>query len=85
MGPVLRETDLDHHKQVIGERLRGQRGLRDQESFAERLDSPQQTVSKYERGQVPKSWLFLTKLHDEEGVDLNRLLTAKSNGKEAER
>lgn len=58
----------------VGRRLQKIRGNRDQRSFAEAVDSVQQTISKYERGEIPRSWLFLARLHAEEGVDLNRLL-----------
>jgi transcriptional regulator with XRE-family HTH domain len=53
----------------------------DQRDFAHRLAVVQQTVSKYERGDIPRSWDFLARLHDEEGIDLNDLLTTKDNGR----
>ena len=65
------------HRKVIGERIQSIRGSRDQRTFAENVDSVQQTISKYERGEVPRSWLFLARLAEEENVDLNRLLTGK--------
>ncbi len=58
----------------IGRRLREQRGSRNQRAFAEKVKSPQQTISKYERGDVPESWLFLARLRRLEGIDLNYLL-----------
>lgn len=62
------------HRKEIGERIQKIRGSRDQRTFAENVDSVQQTISKYERGEIPRSWLFLARLADEENVDLNRLL-----------
>ncbi len=67
--------DLSRMRREVGRRLQQVRGNRDQRSFAETVDSVQQTISKYERGEIPRSWLFLARLHAEEGVDLNRLLT----------
>lgn len=61
-------------RREVGRRLQQIRGNRDQRSFAEAIDSVQQTISKYERGEIPRSWLFLARLHAEEGVDLNQLL-----------
>ena len=58
----------------MGRRLQEIRGSRDQRTFAEAVDSVQQTISKYERGEIPRSWLFLARLAEEEGVDLNRLV-----------
>lgn len=69
------------HRQVIGERIQEIRGSRDQRTFAESVDSVQQTISKYERGEVPRSWLFLARLAEEENVDLNRLLTGKPSAR----
>ena len=65
--------DEDQRKR-LGRRLQEIRGSRDQRTFAEAVDSVQQTISKYERGEIPRSWLFLARLAEEEGVDLNRLL-----------
>lgn len=62
-------------KLEVGRRLQEIRGSRDQRTFAEAVDSVQQTISKYERGEVPRSWLFLARLAEEEDVDLNFLLT----------
>lgn len=45
--------------------------------MALRLGVSQQTISKYEKGEINPSWAFLARLHDDEGVDLNDLLTAK--------
>lgn len=67
--------DVDSRTRTeVGRRLQKIRGNRDQRSFAEAVDSVQQTISKYERGEIPRSWFFLARLHAEEGVDLNRLL-----------
>lgn len=63
------------HRVEVGRRLQGIRGTRDQRTFAEAVDSVQQTISKYERGEIPRSWLFLARLRTQEGVDLNRLLS----------
>lgn len=65
---------MDDDRTRIGRRLQEIRGSRDQRTFAEAVDSVQQTISKYERGEIPRSWLFLARLVEEEGVDLNRLL-----------
>ena len=62
----------------VGQRLQEIRGRRDQRTFAEAVDSVQQTISKYERGEIPRSWLFLARLAESEGIDLNRLLTGES-------
>ncbi|HUP00914.1 MAG TPA: hypothetical protein VM737_05265 [Gemmatimonadota bacterium] len=62
------------HRLAVGKRLQTVRGTRDQRTFAEAVDSVQQTISKYERGEIPRSWLFLARLRTEEGVDLNQLL-----------
>lgn len=64
----------------VGRRLQEIRGRRDQRTFAEAVDSVQQTISKYERGEIPRSWLFLARLAEAEGIDLNRLLTGQSAG-----
>ena len=58
----------------IGRRLQQIRGSRDQRTFAEAVGSVQQTISKYERGEIPRSWLFLSRLAEQENVDLNALL-----------
>lgn len=69
---------IDHeHRNQVGERLLEIRGQRDQRAFAETVESVQQTISKYERGEIPRSWLFLARLRTEEGVDLNYLLTGR--------
>ena len=62
-------------RQEVGQRLQNIRGRRDQRTFAEAVDSVQQTISKYERGEIPRSWLFLARLAEAEGIDLNQLLT----------
>ena len=67
----------------VGQRLQEIRGRRDQRTFAEAVDSVQQTISKYERGEIPRSWLFLARLAEAEGIDLNRLLTGRSGGSRA--
>ena len=64
-------------RQEVGQRLQEIRGRRDQRTFAEAVDSVQQTISKYERGEIPRSWLFLARLAEAEGIDLNRLLTGQ--------
>ena len=64
-------------RQEVGQRLQEIRGRRDQRTFAEAVDSVQQTISKYERGEIPRSWLFLARLAEAEGIDLNRLLTGR--------
>ncbi len=64
----------------IGRRLQQLRGARDQRTFAEAVGSVQQTISKYERGEIPRSWFFLARLVDEEGIDLNALLGGNSRG-----
>lgn len=64
----------------VGQRLQEIRGRRDQRTFAEAVDSVQQTISKYERGEIPRSWLFLARLAEAEGIDLNRLLTGHGPG-----
>ncbi|MDX1661723.1 MAG: helix-turn-helix transcriptional regulator [Gemmatimonadota bacterium] len=70
----------DDQRVEVGKRLQKIRGSRDQRTFADAVDSVQQTISKYERGEIPRSWLFLARLAEEEGVDLNRLLTGDPNG-----
>lgn len=72
----------DEQRKTIGRRLQEIRGARDQRTFAEAVDSVQQTISKYERGEIPRSWLFLARLAGEEGVDLNRLLVGEGQGTE---
>lgn len=69
------ERDL---RREVGQRLQEIRGRRDQRTFAEAVDSVQQTISKYERGEIPRSWLFLARLAEAEGIDLNRLLTGET-------
>ena len=34
--------------------------------------------TKAERGEIPRSWLFLARLAEAEGIDLNQLLTGES-------
>jgi len=64
-------------RQEVGRRLQEIRGRRDQRTFAEAVDSVQQTISKYERGEIPRSWLFLARLAEVEEIDLNVLLTGQ--------
>lgn len=61
----------------VATRLRLIRGGRDQRDFAPATRVVQQTVSKYERGDIPRSWDFLSRLHDEHNVDLNALLSRR--------
>ncbi|MBW3661087.1 MAG: helix-turn-helix domain-containing protein [Gemmatimonadetes bacterium] len=69
---------MDNERKIhVGKRLQEIRGSRDQRTFAEAVDSVQQTISKYERGEIPRSWLFLARLAEEEGIDLNFLLTGE--------
>ncbi len=62
-------------RKSIAKRLRVARGSRNQRDFAERIGTTQQTISQYEQGRIAGSWLFLARLHDRDGVDLNELLT----------
>ncbi len=73
----MREREI---RTEVGQRLQEIRGRRDQRTFAEAVDSVQQTISKYERGEIPRSWLFLARLAEAEGIDLNRLLTGRVAG-----
>ena len=68
----------------IGRRLQQIRQARDQRTFAEAVGSVQQTISKYERGEIPRSWLFLARLAEQENVDLNWLLVGFSTRGEGE-
>lgn len=61
--------------ETVGQRLRDARRPRNQKMFAERLGISPQALSKWENGDIPPQWIVLTRLHDEEGVDLNDLLT----------
>jgi transcriptional regulator with XRE-family HTH domain len=74
----------DDYRLTVGQRLQGIRGARDQRTFADAVDSVQQTISKYERGEIPRSWLFLARLGAQEGVDLNELQESGGNGRVAE-
>lgn len=65
-------------KQLLGRRFREMRGPRTLTTIAERMGCSHQRVSQMEKGDIPESYLYLVRLHDEEGVDLNTLLTAKS-------
>lgn len=69
----------------IGRRLQQIRGTRDQRTFAEAVGSVQQTISKYERGEIPRSWLFLARLVEQENVELGWLLTGFGGAGEAAR
>ena len=73
----------DEYRLTVGQRLQGIRGARDQRTFADAVDSVQQTISKYERGEIPRSWLFLARLGAQEGVDLNELLAGFSAREES--
>ena len=73
----------DEYRLTVGQRLQGIRGARDQRTFADAVDSVQQTISKYERGEIPRSWLFLARLGAQEGVDLNELLAGFSAGEDS--
>jgi transcriptional regulator with XRE-family HTH domain len=68
----------------IGRRLQQTRSARDQRTFAEAVGSVQQTISKYERGEIPRSWLFLSRLAEQENVDLNWLLAGFAASGEGE-
>ena len=70
---------MEAAKSLIAHRLRQTRGLRSQIIFSERLGVAQQTWSKYEGGEIHDTWLTLTRLRDEEGVDLNALLTGRQD------
>lgn len=72
----------EQKRSEVGQRLQRIRGQRDQQTFAREVHSVQQTISKYERGEIPRSWLFLARLAEVEGVDLNKLLTGAANGPE---
>lgn len=74
----------ENRKNSVGERLQEIRGSRDQRTFADAVDSVQQTISKYERGEIPRSWLFLARLAEEEGIDLNVLLTGRRSSDETD-
>ena len=69
--------DIKETRNAVGRRLQEIRGRRDQRTFAEAVDSVQQTISKYERGEIPRSWLFLARLAEAENIDLNQLLTGQ--------
>lgn len=71
---VGRRTKKAFNRKVAN-RLADQRGRRSQGVFARNTTASQQTISKYERGRLPTSWLFLAKLREQEGVDLNELLS----------
>ncbi len=64
-------------QKTVAKQLRVARGSRSQHEFAERIGTTQQSISKHEQGSIPASWLFLARLHDRDGVDLNALLTLK--------
>jgi transcriptional regulator with XRE-family HTH domain len=73
LNELLKGTSLQ-----IGEKIKKIRSSRDQRTFAAAVDSAQQTISKYERGELPRSWLFLSRLAEQENVDLNTLLIGLS-------
>ena len=62
---------------VIGQRLAALRGDRSQAEFAEKLGVTQAMISLYERGLVPRSWLFLANLSNRADVDITWLLTGR--------
>jgi transcriptional regulator with XRE-family HTH domain len=68
----------------MGRRLQQIRSARDQRTFAEAVGSVQQTISKYERGEIPRSWLFLARLAEQENIDLNWLLVGHAARREGE-
>lgn len=68
-------------KELIAERFRAMRGPRTLTTLAERMGCSHQRLSQIENGDVPESYLYLVRLHDDEGVDLNALLTAKEYGR----
>lgn len=68
---------VEEFKSRVADKLVAARGPRNQRNFAHRIGTAQQTLSKYETGDIPRNWFFLARLHDEEGVDLNALLTTK--------
>lgn len=61
---------------AIGRRLVESRGTETQVDFAESIGVVQPTLSYYERGLVPQSWLTLRRMV-ETGIDANWLLTGK--------
>ena len=61
----------------IPKRLAKIRGPRSQRSFARDLGVYQQNVQRYEAGQAVPHAVFLVKLRELEGVDLNWFLTGK--------
>lgn len=65
----------------IAKRLQDQRGRRSQEVFSRSTTVTQQMISRYERGQIPSSWLFLAELRRNEGLDLNELLAFEGPGR----
>lgn len=73
---TLNPDDLQK-KMQIGKCLRKIRGYRSQRDFANDIGSTQQAVSKYERGDIPSSWLLLARLVEQEGWDLSELFTGK--------
>ena len=58
-------------------RLRRTKGW-NQEELGKRIGATGGQISKYERGEIPRSWLFLARLAGEEGVDINRLLLGEA-------
>jgi len=72
----LTSADLQQMRE-IGKRLKELRGGSNQRDFAGRTGGVQQTISKYERGEIPRSWLFLARLA-EANIDITELLTGKT-------
>lgn len=68
-------VDSDFQR-TVAKRLREARlaiGM-SQEGFASAIGASQQAVSRYERGEIPGSWLFLANLKGVVGIDLDGLL-----------
>jgi transcriptional regulator with XRE-family HTH domain len=61
----------------IGKRLLSIRGALDQRAFARHVSVSQQAISNYERGNLPASWSFLRKVHEDFGINVNWLLTGR--------
>ncbi len=75
---VRQQSGSKEHKKAIAGRLREIRGPRTQVAWSDAIRAVQQTVSKYEAGDIPSSWLFLARLHDRDGIDLNALLSTEN-------
>lgn len=79
--PVESEIQNTATKAGIGQRLRTVRGPRPLAAMAERVDCSIQQISNMEKGAVPTSYLWLARLREEEGIDLNWLLCGEGNGR----